>query len=73
MDPDSLTAMECSQTLTDNQWETSPSLGNPEVGIYEDISTPIEPKIHELKIAQQLIEHLENVTLDNSKIDDWVH
>lgn len=72
MDPDSLTAMERSQTLTDDQREASPSLSNPEVGIYEDIGAPIEPKIHELKIAQQFIEHLENVTLDNSKIDDWV-
>jgi hypothetical protein len=72
MDPDSLTAMECSQTLTDDQREASPSLSNPEVGIYEDIGAPIEPKIHELKIAQQFIEHLENATLDNSKIDDWV-
>jgi hypothetical protein len=72
MDPDSLTAMERSQTPTDDQREASPSLSNPEVGIYEDIGAPIEPKIHELKIAQQFIEHLENATLDNSKIDDWV-
>jgi hypothetical protein len=29
VDPDSLAAMECSQTPTDDQQEASPSLGNP--------------------------------------------
>ena len=32
----------------------------------------MEPKIHELKIAQQFIESLKNVTLDNSTLDDCI-
>jgi hypothetical protein len=58
----------------DDQREASPNLGDPgpELGIYEDIGVPMEPKIHELKIAQQFIESLKNATLDNSTLDDWV-
>ena len=58
----------------DDQQEASPNLGDPgpELGIYKDIGVPMEPKIHELKIAQQFIENLKNATLDNSTLDYWV-
>ena len=73
VDPDSLAAMEYSQSPPINdQQEASPNLGNPELGIYEDIGVLMEPKIHELKIAQQFIESLKNATLDNSKLNDRV-
>ena len=73
VDPNSLAAMERSQSPPiDYQHEASPNLRDPELGIYEDIGVPMEPKIRELKIAQQFIESLQNATLDNSKLDDWV-
>ena len=75
VDPNSLAVMERSQSPPiDDQQEASPNLGDPgpELGIYKDIGVPIEPKIHELKIAQQFIENLKNATLDNSTLDDWV-
>ena len=73
VDPNSLAALECSQSPpTDDLQAASLILGDPEVGIYEDVGAPIEPKIHELKIAQQFIESLQNATLDNSKLDGWV-
>jgi hypothetical protein len=37
--------------------------------VHEDV---MEPKIHELRIARQFIECLENASLDNSKLDNWV-
>jgi hypothetical protein len=75
VDPNSLAAMERSQSPPppiDDQREASPILVDLEVGVYEDIGAPIEPKIHELRIAQQFIKYLENATLDNSKLDGWV-
>ena len=75
VDPNSLAVMEHSLSWPiDDQWEASPNLGDPgpELGIYEDIGVPMEPKIHKLKIAQQFIESLKNVTLDNSTLNDWV-
>jgi len=75
VDPNSLAAMERSQSPPiDDQREASPNLGDPgpELGIYEDIGVLMEPKIHELKIAQQFIESLKNATLDNSTLNDWV-
>ena len=75
VDPNSLAAMERSQSPPppiDDQREASPIPVDLEVGMYEDIGAPIEPKIHELRIAQQFIKCLENATLDNSKLDDWV-
>src|SRR5882762_784618 len=72
MDPNSLAAIEHPQSPIDDQQGASLILGDPEVGIYEDVGAPIEPKIHELKIAQQFIESLQNATLDNSKLDGWV-
>jgi len=75
VDPNSLTVMEHSLSWPiDDQWEASTNLGDPgpELGIYEDIGVPMEPKIHKLKIAQQFIESLKNATLNNSTLNDWV-
>jgi hypothetical protein len=56
VDPNSLTAMEHMEHSpsppVDDQWEASPNLGDPELGIYKDIGVLTEPKIPKLKIAQ---------------------